>query len=245
MTPTATWVRWGGPPCAGALVLLCLPWVGAGAAPFRAWAAELNDVELWAARLPARELRVAEAPIDDLDELVALLVRETELVADRPFAIFGHCLGALLAFELTRELRRRNSALPVRLLLAGQPAPVLGPPIAWDGRSDLRTRLGVAELTNEEVLANDELYELLRPALEADVRAAAGYVYSGDEPLPVPITVFYARNDGHMDRGSLERWRQETSAGLEIRELAGNHLFAGGDWLHLARAVRGALVERG
>src|SRR4051794_36920377 len=97
--------------------LFCLPHAGGGAAAFRRWADGMAAaVEVVAVQPPGRETRFREPPFTDWRSLVVSLA--DALPADRPFALFGHSLGALLAFELARELRRRGGPPPDHLFVA-------------------------------------------------------------------------------------------------------------------------------
>src|SRR5947199_2686785 len=92
----------------GQLRLFCFPYAGSGTSIYRGWAAAITqDIEVFPVALPGREHRLAESPIDDIHLLAAALGEELAGVLDPPFAFFGHSMGALLAFELARHLRRR------------------------------------------------------------------------------------------------------------------------------------------
>jgi surfactin synthase thioesterase subunit len=90
--------------------LLCLHHAGGNGAFYLGWAADLTETcEVWTVNLPGRRGRVLEPLITDLDTLVAELADAAEALLDRPLAIFGHSMGALLAYEVARELRRRDA----------------------------------------------------------------------------------------------------------------------------------------
>lgn len=91
------------------LRLFCFPYAGSGSAIYRGWAAALTQaIEVWPVALPGREHRLAESPIEDIRLLAAAVGDELGRVLDPPFALFGHSMGALLAFELARHLRRQG-----------------------------------------------------------------------------------------------------------------------------------------
>ena len=92
-------------------------------------------------------------------------------------------------------------------------------------------------MTDEEILANDDLFELLRPAIEADLRMTTGYRYQPDQPLGLPISVFAASRDYHLDQAGLLTWRRETTANVELAVLEGDHLFVGAAWDLLGESV--------
>src|SRR5262245_13516853 len=121
------------PTGAARLRLLCFPHAGGGTALYRSWAGALPPgVELGIALLPGREARLHEPPIDRMDTLVASLLKDIAPYLDRPYALFGHSLGALVAFELARALRAAGAPAPRALLVSANPAPQLvhdDPPI--------------------------------------------------------------------------------------------------------------------
>jgi surfactin synthase thioesterase subunit len=238
MSAGATLVRWTGP-TRPASALVCVPWAGAGAAPFRSWVSLMPPATaLLAARLPGRESRIAETPIDDMAQLVDLLASALEALGLDHVSLFGHCSGALIAFELARELRRRRTADVTKLFLASQPAPAtldVDPPAR---SSDLREALRRIGATPEAILDNDELFELTRPAIEADARLVRGYSYVPETTLTADIWVLSGdvATEGH---DALEPWRQETSGHFARLVLPGGHMFLGESWVELGRLVAG------
>ena len=148
---------------------------------------------------------------------------------DVPFALFGHSMGALVVFELTRELRRRRVPLPVLLAVSGHEAPQRpdpDPPIAHlpdaEFIRELRARYdGIPE----QVLAEQELLQLLLPVLRADVLLMESYVY-GDEPaLECALSCYGGEQDRHVGREDLEAWREQTRGPFTLRVFPGGHFF--------------------
>src|SRR5689334_14765630 len=95
--------------------LFCIPHVGGTAAAFRGWANALPDMEVRPVQVPGREKRLREKPFSQLLPLVQAMAEA--LPCDKPFAVFGHSMGALLTFELARELRRKGRPGPFHLFL--------------------------------------------------------------------------------------------------------------------------------
>lgn len=109
--------------------LLCLPYGGGGASIFRTWPAALPDfVEIWGVELPGRETRSTEPLFESLERLVGVMANAIEGALDKPFAVYGHSLGAIVGFALVRELRRRTRLLPYHLFVSGRRAPHLFEP---------------------------------------------------------------------------------------------------------------------
>lgn len=225
--------------------LFTLPYAGGGASLYRPWAALLpHDVQLAPIQLPGREQRMTERPFTRLDVLVPAIVDDIRTHLDRPFAIFGHSMGALLAFEVTRALRRVGLPQPVRLALSGHRAPQLPdrrPPMHvlrgdafWD---ELRKLDG----TPEEVLQHRELMELVEPTLRADFELCETYEHRIEAPLDIPLSLFGGIDDPSVDRDELEAWREQTRGAVTLRMFPGNHHYLGSARQAIVTAIVAAL----
>ncbi len=218
------------------LRLFCFPYSGGGATIFRPWADGLpKTVEVWAAQPPGRETRLSEPPIAHISPLVEAAARAMSPYLDKPFALFGHSVGALAAFELARYFRRQRGLLPVHLLVSAHPAPHVpdpDPPV-----HDLPQDEFVAELrrysgTPEMVLENPELLELFGPILRADFAINETYTYIQEPPLDCPISVLAGTDDHKGSRPDFEAWREYTTADFSLRMFQGGHFF-----IHSASAL--------
>lgn len=209
--------------------LLCFPYAGGGASVFRSWADSecMQDIEVCAVQLPGREARIAESPVGDMHRLVRLLCHELEPWLDRPFVFFGHSVGALVSFELARELRRSRGIEPRHLVVSGCPAPHLQ---GFERMCDLHDddfleRLCRFNGTPPDVLNHPELMQLMLPALRADFSLRDRYVYQEKPPLTCPITAFGGMNDTHVSADDLRSWRQHACEGFQLWLFQGNHFF--------------------
>jgi medium-chain acyl-[acyl-carrier-protein] hydrolase len=209
--------------------LFCLPYAGGGAAVFRRWPSLVTpDLQIAAIQLPGREHRLAERAFTNIDALVPALIDAIREHLDRPFAIFGHSMGALIAFELTRALRKRGMQQPVRLFLSGHRAPQLPdrrPPLHALGDAEFLDALRELEGTPDEVLAHEELMAIFAPTLRADFQLCETYGWSEDAPLEIPLSVFGGTDDPDVDRHELDAWSETTSAPSSVRMFEGGHLF--------------------
>ncbi|GLF93018.1 thioesterase II family protein [Streptomyces yaizuensis] len=210
------------------LRLFCFPYAGGGGSAFREWSGCLPaGVELWAAQLPGRESRVAEPALRRMDPLVEALYEAVLPRLELPYAFFGHSMGALVAFELTRLLRRRGAPLPTRLLLGAFRAPQLpNPHIRIHHLPDevLKTVLR-KEGTPRQVLESDELMRALLPTLRADLELCDTYQHREEQPLAVPLSVFGGHQDVRVGRGDLDSWRTQTAKTFRLVMLPGSHFF--------------------
>ena len=155
-------------------------------------------------------------------------------------------MGALVSFELARELRRRGRPLPCHLLVSGRPAPQLprryGPlshlPDA-DFLELLYRRYGYRLPEDDDQL--DELLDVMLPTLRSDVQVSDAYVYGDEPPFDCPITVFGGLEDPTVTRDELEAWRHQTRGRFETRMLPGGHFYLEMDRLFLVRFVADSL----
>ena len=210
--------------------LFCLPYAGGAASAYRSWAEMLPaDVEVCPVQLPGRGSRFREAPFRKVADLIPALAEGLLPLMDLPFALFGHSMGAVVAFELARELRRRGARAPVLLALSGHQAPQR--PDSEPPFSHLPDAEFLEEVQRRydgippEVLAEEELLQLLLPVLRADIQVLETYAYAKEPPLDCPISCFGGEGDRHVSLADLEAWRDETRGPLRVRTFPGGHFF--------------------
>jgi surfactin synthase thioesterase subunit len=206
--------------------LVCIPWAGAGAAPFRSWAPTFSGVAaVYGVRFPGRESYLEIPPIREFKPLVRNIVHSIDSLGDRPVVLFGHCSGALIAFEAARLLGQRISGLVVASQL---------PPTVWTDSSDS----GLDRYLAPEVCAEPEMKEMAVEVLRADAEALSTYSYEPGE-LHIPITVYYGENDPEITGSHLLGWATESSSRTQVFKVAtANHLFHGLAWVRLAELIR-------
>ncbi|WP_432921497.1 thioesterase II family protein [Microbispora sp. CA-135349] len=217
---------------------MCIPWAGAGAAPFRSWGPLLGDVAtVYGLRLAGRESRRTEPPADTMSHVVAETVAELADLGVSRVALFGQCSGAVLAFELAKALADPGRGIDVtRLIVASQrpPRDFAEAGIAVD--QDLMTYVP-AEFREEP-----DLVELLLPIIAADIELMSRYAYEPGDPLEVPLTVVYGAGDEVLGRAQVDGWHRVTTGPTSFHEIAGgDHLLEGEAWLELAETIRVAL----
>ncbi len=215
------------------LRLICLPHAGAGATSFHGWGAPLRaaGVELCAVQYPGRENRIAEPLIDSATRMIGALAEAwPTLGGEAPCALYGHSLGALLAFELAAELARRGSAnAPRRLFLAARNPPEALPkmPPIHQLPDDAFVREVARRYGNlpQEILAEPEMLALVTPILRSDFKLVDTYAWSGAPPLDTPLTIFGGTRDPWTSEAELSGWRRHTRGNCRVLAIAGGHFF--------------------
>lgn len=203
---------------------------------FRTWSNELpSEIEVCAVQLPGRENRLNEPLRTQLSPVVQTLAQALLPHMNKPFAFFGHSMGALMSFELARQLQKQNSPVPVHLFVSGREAPQIldtKPPIHNLPLPAFVEKLRDYNGTPEVVLQDPELMQLLVPVLRADFAIVETYEYSNKEPLNCPISAFGGLEDSLVKHENLPDWRNQTSNSFQLRMLKGNHFF-----LHTERSL--------
>ncbi len=218
-----------GPFPAPALRLFCIPFAGSGASLFRDWRLPLElSTEVWAVQAPGRETRRREPPARRLEALLEDLLGQLQPLMDLPFALFGHSMGALVAFELTRLLRRRQLPQPVHLFLSAHRAPDRPPKReAMSGLSDDKLLARLLEMAGAGPYAvrDPELLMIAAPVLRADLELCEHYRYRPGAPIPVPLTCFAAVDDSEVDVPDVAAWHEHTTRPRRLVTYSGGHLF--------------------
>ncbi|MEU7861008.1 alpha/beta fold hydrolase [Nonomuraea sp. NPDC049141] len=221
-------VRWA-PVDEPRLRLFCAPHAGGGAAVYRTWARLLApEIEVVAIRLPGREIRFQETPYTRVDQLVPELVRGIAPLLDRPYAWFGHSMGALIAFEACRWIRHLGLSEPSGLVVSGRSAPDLPMrerPVHGVPTPELAKWLRETGGTPQELLDDPDLFAALLPMLRADLAVAETYRYRPEPPLSCPLSVFGGSDDHYADEDELRRWGRHTTAECRVRIYRGGHFF--------------------
>lgn len=209
--------------------LICFPYVGAGAQIFRSWSHLLPDwIEVHTIELPGRGRRWSETAFTNLQKLVQVIAPAIQPYLDKPFAFFGHSMGAWISFELAQLLHQTYALQPKCLFISGCRAPQL--PATKPSLHCLPDALLLREVqqlngTPVEVLENQELLELLLPILRADFTLLETYIYPNYSPLPCPIQVYGGQQDPEVTIADLSAWQQQTSCDFTLQLLPGDHFF--------------------
>ena len=211
------------------LKLFCLPFAGGGSASFRNWAGLLPpQIELCAVEIPGRGARLSERFFRRLDDLLPELGEAIIAELNKPFAIFGHSMGALTGFELTHFIKDKYGRQPVHLFLSGRGAPHLPDrtaPIHQLPEADFIREIKRYNGTPKEVLEHQELMEIITPILRADFEVCETYQFRQKAKLECPLTVVCGLQDEGATRAELEAWREQCAGPFNLRMFPGDHFY--------------------
>ncbi|MET9258053.1 alpha/beta fold hydrolase [Streptomyces sp. NPDC003717] len=207
--------------------LVCFPFAGGSASYFFGLSRLLApDIEVLAVQYPGRQDRHTEPCLESVAALADGVA--ARLPADgKPFALFGHSLGAIVAFEVARRLRDAGGpGLPERLFASGGLARPYRPSgTAVLGDADILAHLREMGGTDERFFTSPELQELILPALRADYRAVAAYEPPGPERLACPVSALIGDADDRTTPEQAATWQERTSAAFDLHVLPGGHFY--------------------
>lgn len=210
--------------------LVCLPFSGAGTSFFRAWQAFAPvGLKIVPVVLPGREDRLLDPPCREVEAAVDDMLPglRRELAQAERVAIFGHCLGAVLGFELAHRLGGSGGLVVDRLFASGAPDPWGRLANLVSGLDDEAFLVEVSRFTgySHPALQDPEMRELLLPMLRADCAMHENYRPSTDAPLKVPVTILRGRDDELVSAAQMENWADATTEALSRKEFAGGHMY--------------------
>lgn len=220
---TPRWTICAEPRPAAAYRLYCFPQAGGSPADFTRLSGRASpDLEIQVVILPGRANRIRETPYEDLGTLIDALAKE--LNPTPPYAMFGHSLGALIAYEYTRAVAAAGLPQPSHLFVSGHPGPAYFTALPSTSHLDDAAFLrwfAKAFLVAGGVVDDPELLALVVPYLRADIALQRSYRPVLGQPLEVPIVAFDAVDDGLTKQ--MRSWERETTGAFTWVEMAGDH----------------------
>lgn len=210
--------------------LIAFPYAGAGAVAYYPWASELpRDIELISLQYPGRGRLMDQKLCTNIHELVAEAYETVVTFSHEPFFFFGHSMGALVAFEVVRSLRRYGKTLPAALIVSGREPPQ-SPPSPKNHVHDLPDDLFLAGLMRyggipTEILQSPDMMAFLLPLIRADMTALETWQYKPEKPLSIPIVALGGSEDKTVEMERIQYWRNHTTSFFESIIMSGDHFY--------------------
>ncbi|MGW6982590.1 thioesterase II family protein [Streptomyces sp. NPDC054932] len=228
---TDQWLRRYRPVDRPRVRLVCFAHAGGGPSAFRTWAAGLpSDVEVLAVRYPGRQDRVAEPNIDRMEPMVEAVVEALTPLLDRPLVLFGHSMGAWIAYEVAQRVPA------AALLVSGQVPPSRrrsAPPGSarrGDGTGVYSEEALIAEVKrlggyDAQLFEDPELRDLVLPPIQSDFSLVATYRQGTPEPLDCPVHAFYGEDDADARLEDVDAWAEVTTGPFTRKLFPGGHFY--------------------
>jgi acyl transferase domain-containing protein/surfactin synthase thioesterase subunit len=225
---------------ASGLRLFCFHDAGGSSSLFNQWENYFadTDIELVLVEMPGRGSRLEETPLTDVQQVIDALMPHFARMQDKPFVFLGHSMGGLIAFEVIREMRRRQWQLPIQLFISSTSGLT-----AYD-KAQVDYRLSNDELVSLyphlalSVIGSVEVQQMLVSILKADLQLIYGYEYKQEELLNMPITVIHGNEDERVKRHQIEQWARETNASFELIAREGGHRYIQHDGEFVASLIK-------
>ncbi|MDQ0912438.1 thioesterase II family protein [Streptomyces canus] len=222
--------------------MFCFAHAGGGRSFFAPWrAALLPDIELCPVVLPGRETRIKERPLTRVEDVIDRMCEVLPEHLDRPFALFGHSMGSVLAYETARALHAAGLGTPLGLIVSGRRAPHLParrPPLHLLAEDEFVAAVARLGGTPQNILREPGLLRLFLPTLRADFELNETYRPLPGAALPCPVSAFVGAADPEAAPEELAGWRESTAHGFSLRVFRGDHFYLKGTPGELFAALR-------
>ncbi len=204
--------------------VLCFPHAGGCASFFRPWQGLLPGARVHAVQYPGREDRIAEEHPPSLTGLAQAVADDILASGETYSVLFGHSMGAYVAFEAARQLERAGAGVPV-LVVSSAAAPGLRPPVPFEDTADVLGYLGRYEPLSVELLQDEDLMELILDYIKADLRLAAHYDGHRDKRVAARLVAVAGEDDIPEIRTRIEQWQQHTAGAFVPLVMPGGHFY--------------------
>lgn len=228
------------------LNLFCLPFAGGSFYAYREFEKYVaSEIRIIGMDLPGHGRKMSEPLLTDIHKMSDHIWERISDDLDQPYAIYGHSMGATLAYLLTKKIFQQDAPAPLHLFVSGRPGPSGG------SREEKIHQLPKAEFiqkiteyggTPKEVLAEKELMNFMEPILRADFQAVETYHHTGGTPLDIPMTVMVGSDD-RTCRGEAMRWQEVTTREIAFREFSGGHFFVFDHLPEIGKIISRALTK--
>ncbi|WUI00885.1 alpha/beta fold hydrolase [Spirillospora sp. NBC_00431] len=241
MSEEGKWIR-NFHSCPGTSVrLFCFPHAGGSATRYFPLSRSLApELEVSSVQYPGRQDRRAEPYLDNIPELADRVFEVLRGAVDRPFAMFGHSMGAVLAFEVTRRLEDAGAPAPLRLFVSGRRAPSRHRPGTVHQRDDAGIVAALREVggTDPRLLEDEEMLATVVSVTRNDYKAAETYRWSPGPPLSCPVTALVGSDDPQTTVDEAAAWEEHTTGEFDLRVLPGGHFYLDARHTDVVDAIR-------
>jgi medium-chain acyl-[acyl-carrier-protein] hydrolase len=226
--------------------LFCLPYAGGSSAIYREWQKQVvPKVQICPVELPGRGRRSTESLPVSIPELASEIASSLHAHEKTPFALFGHSMGAGIAYEIARNLEASGNRSLSCLIVSGSRAPFLPrikPALSNLSDADFLDHIRQLNGTPPEVLANAELMSVVLPILRSDFKICEEYELKEKHPLRTPITALAGEEDPDISNADVEAWGTLTTGRFGTRKFPGDHFFIKSSEAAVVSAVNDTLV---
>lgn len=240
------WLRRYHPAPDAGVRLVCFPHAGGSATFYFPVSRALSrSVEVLPVQYPGRQERRSEPCVGDIGELADRVVEELLPLDDtKPLALFGHSMGAVVAYEVARRLESKGIK-PLRLFVSGRRAPSC----TREGNVHLRDDNGlIDELkklsgTDSQILGDPDMLRMILPAVRSDYRAVESYRHVPGPPLDCPVTALTGDDDPQVTLDEAKAWSEHTAGGFELKVYEGGHFYLNSHAAAVMEAISAGIAE--
>jgi surfactin synthase thioesterase subunit len=225
---SSTWIRRYHPSGASTARLVCFPHAGGSASYYHPVSARFSpSIDVIALQYPGRQDRRREPCIKDLGVLADKITEELLHLSAKPTVLFGHSMGATLAFEVAWRLEHKGSNTPLRVIASGRSAPAISRGERVHQRDDAGILAEIRRLngTDSVLLDDEEILRIALPALRGDYEAIETYSCTPGRMLTCPITVLTGNSDPKTTIEQAAEWRSHTKGSFRIKAFSGGHFY--------------------
>jgi pyochelin biosynthetic protein PchC len=244
-TPADPWIRRYHPAPAAPLRLVCLPHAGGSASYFHSVSQALSPgTDVVAVQYPGRQDRLRERCLDDIGEMADRVFDSLWPLTDLPLVLFGHSMGASVAFEVARRMQDKG-CVPAALIASGRRAPSRhrSENVHLKDDEGFLAEIRALNGTDSELLDDEEVRRMVLPALRGDYKAAETYRYEPGPPLRCPVVAMVGDSDAKAPLEEVRAWREHTSASFELDVFPGGHFYLGSRPQEVVAKLRARLAS--
>lgn len=244
---SSLWIRRFHPDPQSKVRLVCFPHAGGSASFYFSVSRALQgDVEVLAVQYPGREDRRAEPCATSITQLADCVFEVLRHMSGPPLALFGHSMGAVVAFEVAQRLEQQMGAVAVRLFVSGRRAPSRhhGEYVHLQNDQCLLAEVKTLNGTDARVFGDEEIMRMSLPSLRGDYRAIESYRGGEGAQVSCPISMLVGDSDPRVTLDDALAWRTHTTAGFDSHIFPGGHFYLGGQQSQVLDLIRDRLVAR-